>query len=460
MADASLLLLWFISLASCSLVVVIASVTELELERLRRLAVVCASLLVVLACLPMVRPELAEAQIPWPRAWGPSLLRTDALSDLLLPMAAGLWLLTVAVTPRMFLDREGLRRNAIANLSTMLAFASENLVVLTLAWVGSVVLYRAALARPEHQHARRVATVYLGTSTVLFVVGVGLLSAAPTIGVWLVVGAVLIRKGIFPVHAWVPELFERGALGPAVMFSAPQIGAYATAVIIVPRAGDEVLRTIAILALVTAVYGAALALIQRDARRTCGYLFVSQSALIMAGLDCTSEYALAGSLMLWLSSSLAFAGISRAVLVLEARRGRMDLTTFHGGYQQMPMLAIGFLVLGLACVGFPGTLGFIGQELLVSGATESFPFLGFFVVAAGALTGLAMLRMYFSLFCGRPDTGPRMPARKAEIVVFGGLSAILLLAGLRPAVIVRSAIEAAEQLVEQRDDRPADSPEP
>ena len=106
---------------------------------------------------------------------------------------------------------------------------------------------------------------------------------------------------------------------------------------------------------------------------------------------------------MWLSAGLAFAGLARCVLVLEARRGRLDLTTYHGGYERMPLLAISFLAMGLACTGFPGTLGFIGQELLVDGAVDAFPVMGFAVVIASALTGLAVLRMYFSLFCGRPD---------------------------------------------------------
>ncbi|MEK7743841.1 MAG: hypothetical protein AAB578_05590, partial [Elusimicrobiota bacterium] len=59
--------------------------------------------------------------------------------------------------------------------------------------------------------------------------------------------------------------------------------------------------------------------------------------------------------------------------------------------------------LGRALTGLPGTLGCGGGEMLVRGAVESFPGLGLSVGAAGALTGLAVMRMYFSLFCGRRD---------------------------------------------------------
>jgi NADH-quinone oxidoreductase subunit M len=99
-------------------------------------------------------------------------------------------------------------------------------------------------------------------------------------------------------------------------------------------------------------------------------------------------------------------GIARCVLVLEARRGRLDLSTYHGGYERMLVLAISFLSLELACTGFPGTLGFVGQELLVNGAVDAFPVMGLAVVVTSALTGLPVVRMSFSLFCGRSDGLP------------------------------------------------------
>jgi NADH-quinone oxidoreductase subunit M len=276
-----------------------------------------------------------------------------------------------------------------------------------------------------------------------------------TAAMWLIVAAALVRKGIVPFHAWVPEVFDRGRLGPAILFNAPQVGAYMTVVLIVPRASPEMLRVIALLALGTAVYGAALALVQASARRACGYLFMSQSALVMAGLDCTSVSALAGGLLVWLSAGLAFAGLARCVLVLEARRGRLDLTTYHGGYERMPLLAITFLAMGLACTGFPGTLGFVGQELLVDGAVDAFPVMGFAVVVASALTGLAVLRMYFSLFCGRPDApahaGLALGLTRREAWTFVALVVALVGLGIAPRPLVDSRFAASEQILRLRE---------
>ena len=378
-----------------------------------------------------------------------------------MPFAAGLWLLTVAVTPRAALDRGGLRRTALATLITLASFLTESAVVLLLLSVASVWTFLSALADPAHQYQRRIVAAYLGSSTLFFGVGVALLigpgarnSMIETAGMWLIVIAALMRKGIVPFHAWVPEVFDHGRLGPAILFNAPQLGAYMTVVLIVPRASPDMLRVIAILALRTAVYGAALALVQTSARRACGYLFMSQSALVMAGLDCTSVSALAGGLLVWLSAGLAFAGLARCVLVLEARRGRLDLTTYHGGYERMPLLAISFLSVGLACTGFPGTLGFVGQELLVDGAVEAFPVMGFAVVIASALTGLAVLRMYFSLFCGRSDplahSGLRFGLTRREAWTFVALVITLVGFGVAPRALVDSRLAASEDILQLR----------
>lgn len=465
MSDAPLLLA---GLGALPALVIGASFLRVDVERLRRFAVASSIAMLLGALVIPISPALRDFSVRTialtAMPGGEEIVRIDTLSAALLPFAAGLWLLTVAVTPRASLDRRGLRRTAVATLLTLASFLTESAVALLALSVVSVWTFLSALADPAHRHQRRVVTRYLGVSTLLFALGVAILISPAaqhrgleTAAMWLIVIAALLRKGIVPFHAWVPEVFDHGRLGPAILFNAPQVGAYMTVVLIVPRASPEMLRTIALLALGTAVYGAALALVQTSARRACGYLFMSQSALVMAGLDCTSVTALAGGLIVWLSAGLGFAGLARAVLVLEARRGRLDLTTYHGGYERMPVLAISFLAMGLACTGFPGTLGFVGQELLVDGAVDVFPVMGFAVVIASALTGLAVLRMYFSLFCGRPDVrlhpGLRLGLRPREAWTFVALVIALIGLGLAPRPLVDSRFAASGEILRLRQDR-------
>jgi NADH-quinone oxidoreductase subunit M len=449
-------MMWLAAVFGLPLLCVLLAKTHLEVRRLRIAAIVIASLLTIATTLPFFVASLRgfhirPALVPGTAA----ILRLDELSLVLPALAAGLWLFTVVATPTLVLGADGLRFTAQSTLFTLAAFLTEHPLVLALAWAGSVAAVRGGLmtTRSKKRHA---AGTYLGVSSLLFALGAVLItlpsrhgSALEVTALGLLVAGAIVRQGIFPTHAWVPALFEHGRLGPAILFSSPQVGTYALAVLVVPRAPAELLRVVAILSLLTGVYAAAQAIVQRSARRACAYLFVSQSALVMAGLDCTSNEALTGALVMWLSSSISFTGIGRCLLVLEARRGELDLGRHHGAYERKPLLAATFLLLGLSSSGFPGTLGFVGEELLLGGAVAAFPWLGFLVVASSALTGIAVLRMYFALFAGRSREAP-LALRTTESAGFVAVVAVVILTGLAPAPLVRSREHAVERLFAPR----------
>jgi formate hydrogenlyase subunit 3/multisubunit Na+/H+ antiporter MnhD subunit len=273
MSDARL---WLGIVASLPLLVAGGSYLRVAVERLRGAAVVAAGSLLLTTLGIAFSAEMRSfvirtSALSWTPG-GEAIVRINSLSAALLPFAAALWLLTVAVTPRASLDRGGLRRTALATLVTLASFLTESAVVLLLLSATSVWIFLAALADRAHQVQRRIVAVYLGVSTLAFAVGVAFLvgpgaasKRVETVGLCLIIVAALIRKGIVPFHAWVPEVFDHGRLGPAILFSAPQVGAYMTLVLIVPRASPGMLRVVAMLALGTAVYGAALALVQTSA---------------------------------------------------------------------------------------------------------------------------------------------------------------------------------------------------
>jgi len=90
----------------------------------------------------------------------------------------------------------------------------------------------------------------------------------------------------------------------------------------------------------------------------------------------------------------------------------------------------------------------------VSGAVDVFPVLGFAVVLASALTGLAVLRMYFALFCGRAETATEPSAhlelRRSEVATFAALVVLLIGLGLLPRLLVDSRAAASVEILQQR----------
>lgn len=449
-------MIWLLAVLGLPLACVVLAQTQMTVGRLRVAAIVIASLLTVTTALPFFWASLRGFHVrPSFMPGTGAILRLDELSLVLPALAAGLWLFTVVATPTLVLGSDGLRLTAQSTLFTLTAFLTEHPLVLALAWAGSVATLRGGLMTRQSKK-RHAAGAYLGVSALLVALGAILITLPARRGsvleltaLGLIVAGAMIRKGIFPTHAWVPALFEHGRLGPAILFSSPQVGTYAIAVLVFPRAPAELFRMVELLSLFTGVYAAAQAIVQRSARRACAYLFVSQSALVLAGLDCRSREALTGALVLWLSSSISFAGLGRCLLVLEARRGELDLHRHHGAYERKPLLAATFLLLGLSYSGFPGTLGFVGEELLLSGAVATFPWLGFLVVASSALTGIAVIRMYFALFAGRSSEIP-LALKATESVGFVAIVAVVILSGLVPAPLVRSREQAVERLLAAR----------
>ncbi len=264
--------------------------------------------------------------------------------------------------------------------------------------------------------------------------------------------AILIRSGIAPFHCWVTDLFEHTTFGTALLFVTPMSGAYAAVRLLFPIAPAWVLSGIGLLALLTALYASGMALAQHEVRRFFCYLFVSHAALVLVGMDTTEPVGLTGGLCVWLSVALALAGFGQTLRALEARHGRLSLKSYHGLYEHTPALAVCFLLTGLASVGFPGTFGFLGTEMLVDGAVEAYPYVGVAVVLVAALNGIAVVKAYFLLFTGkRHVSAVPLGMRRRERFAVLTLAVLILLGGVFPHPGVASRYQAAEDLIKERE---------
>ena len=144
-------------------------------------------------------------------------------------------------------------------------------------------------------------------------------------------------------------------------------------------------------------------------------------------------------------------GLRLTLRAREARYGDVSLSRFQGLYEQSPALAVCFLLTGLGSVGFPGTLGFVSTELLVDGAVQVSPYVGFTVALIAAINGIAVVRAYFRLFTGARhastislNIGPR------ERLAVLTLSALILGGGIFPQVHIASRYRAAGEVLLRR----------
>lgn len=385
----------------------------------------------------------------------------DELSVPLLTLASLLYLLTSVAT----LGSKVRRFSFVANL------VSLSLLLATLScrapW-GIVVLLGLGTLPPLWElRARRkpvgVYVIHITAYVALLALGWwivshdGLANTADNAGkhsAWVLAPlllAVLIRCGIAPFHCWITDLFEHASFGTALVFVTPMMGVYVAVRLILPNASDDVMHLLGLVSLFSAVYTAGMALVQREARRFFCYILLSHAALVLVGLQTVTPIGLTAALSLWLSMGLSLAGFGLTLRALEARHGRLSLDGYHGVYEHTPMLAICFLLTGMASVGFPGTFGFVGTELLVDSVIETYPYFGVAVVIAAALNGIAVVQAYFKLFTGTRHISsvPLQVSWREQFAVLT-LAALILGGGIYPQPGVASRHHAADQLLNKR----------
>ncbi len=269
--------------------------------------------------------------------------------------------------------------------------------------------------------------------------------------VGLLLLALKLCGGIVPLHGWLPTLFQRAGFGTAMLFVLPLIEIVATLRLLLPHAPEWMLDVAGLACLLTAVYAAGMAVVQSEARRFYAFLALSQTSMVMFAVMLHTPTSLTAALCLWVSVILSLAGLGFAVRALEARFGPLSLREYHGYYEQVPGLAVCFLITGLASVGFPGTIGFVPMELLISGSAQHG--LGYSVTLALAamLNGIAILRAYFSLFTGRrPTTSVSLRETRTERAGIVLIALLVFVAGWFSPKVVASRHQLAEELLQQR----------
>lgn len=385
------------------------------------------------------------------------VLVIDEFSAPLLPLVALLYFLTILATLSTKLRRFNFSWTLVSESIALAIFSTtEPRLLIGLLALGTIPPFFELRSRGK---PTAVYVLHMSLYVGLMMLGWYFVEAEGTtsrvqhslLGLLPLLVAMLIRNGMAPFHCWMTDLFEHATFGTALLYATPLVGAYATVRLVLPVAPDWILRSMGLIAIVTAVYCSGMALIQREARRFYCYLFLSHSAQVLVGLEAATTLGLTGGLCVWLSVSLALGGFGLTLRALEARRGRLSLVEFQGLYDHAPALAVFFILTGLASVGFPGTFGFVGTELLIDGAVAAYPFIGMAMVLAAALNGIAFVQAYFKLFTGtRYASSVSLQIGRRERVAVLSLAGLILGGGIFPQPGVASRHHAAIHLLDQR----------
>src|SRR5713101_8368528 len=275
-----------------------------------------------------------------------------------------------------------------------------------------------------------------------------------------------ILAGLWPFHTWAPTGHVAAPTAASMLLAGVvmKLGAYGclrVAMILFPEGLDAWTTSVlgfgswrdvfSWLAVIGIVYGATVALVQRDFKFVIGYSSVSHMGFVLLGLMTLNEIGLSGAVLQMFShgiiAGLLFAVVGRMVYDRAHTRQLAELEKMNLN-RAMPFAAFTFVVAGLASMGLPGFSGFVAELQVLIGAWRAFPTLAV-ASGVGILVGIAYVirtiqQSFFGASAGAaagavstlPSPGFWVPITVRERIGAAILMSITLLIGLRPSLLL------------------------
>ena len=275
---------------------------------------------------------------------------------------------------------------------------------------------------------------------------------------WAFALAFFIKVPMFPVHTWLPDAHVQAPTGGSVILAAVmlKLGTYGYlrfAMGLFPGASGLNAANLAGVAVLGGIlYGALVAYKQDDLKRVIAYSSVAHLGYVMLGLFAVTPSSISGAILQMINHGISTGALFLLVGVIYDRRHTREIAEFGGLAKVMPVYAAVWLIITFASVGVPGTNGFIGEFMVITGTMisprlRSFAGADATLAAAGViLAAVYMLSLTQKTFFGPlsnpknqrlPDLSVRETVSLAPLVILVfviGLFPSLLLDRTRPAV--------------------------
>jgi NADH-quinone oxidoreductase subunit M len=214
-----------------------------------------------------------------------------------------------------------------------------------------------------------------------------------------------IKVPMFPFHTWLPDAHVEAPTAGSVILAGVllKMGTYGFvrfSLPILPQATVELLPWMAGLSIVGILYGALVAMAQKDMKKLVAYSSVSHLGFVMLGLFALNPVGLKGGVLQMINHGLSTGALFLLVGIIYERRHTRMISEYGGLSAEMPLFATVFLIITMSSIGLPSLNGFVGEFTILVGAFNRNPWWAV-AAAIGIVLGAAyMLWMYQRVFFG------------------------------------------------------------
>ncbi len=253
--------------------------------------------------------------------------------------------------------------------------------------------------------------------------------------------AFAVKVPMFPVHTWLPDVHVEAPTGGSAVLAAImlKLGAYGFirfSLPIAPDASHYLSGFVITLSLIAVIYIGLVALVQKDMKKLVAYSSIAHMGFVTLGFFVFNNMAVQGAIMQMISHGFVSGAMFLCIGVLYDQAHSRQIADYGGVVNKMPRFAAFFILFSMANCGLPATSGFVGEFMVILGATQYNFWIGLLAATAlifGAAYSLWMAKRVIFGKVTNHHVAELVDLNGREFFMLGILAVATLYMGLYPA---------------------------
>jgi len=253
-----------------------------------------------------------------------------------------------------------------------------------------------------------------------------------------------VKMPMWPVHTWLPKAHVEAPTAGSVVLAAIllKMGGYGFlrfSLPMFPVASELMSGFVFTLSVVAIIYTSLVALMQEDIKKLIAYSSVAHMGFVTMGIFAANQQGVDGALFQMISHGFISGALFLCVGVIYDRMHTRQIADYGGLVNRMPVYALVFMLFTMGNVGLPGTSGFVGEFLTLSGVFQVNTWVAFFATTGVILSAAYALWLYRRVIFGplvKESLRAITDMSRREKAVFAPLIAGTLILGVYPNLIL------------------------
>jgi NADH-quinone oxidoreductase subunit M len=267
--------------------------------------------------------------------------------------------------------------------------------------------------------------------------------------------AFAIKAPLWPLHTWLPDAAAASTPGTSVLLLGvlDKVGTFGMirfCLALFPDASKTFTPLIIVLAVISIIYGAFLAIGARDIKRLIAYTSISHFGFITMGIFAMTSQGMSGATLYMFNHGFSTAALFLVAGWMQSRRGSSTISDFGGLQRVTPVMAWTFFIAGMSSLALPGLSSFVSEFLVLVGTYTRYP-----VAAVIATFGIVLAALYILIPVQKALHGPTTPGNEnltdlnlREKIAIAPVIAIIVALGFYPSPLLNVINPASAHVLE------------